>query len=281
VDAPAKVFASELKTAYPLTGEQIDKYQKEGYIKLKDVFSAELLEYYRREIRQEVENRSKHYKALEERDTYGKAFLQIFNLWRENENIRQLCLSKRLGRIAAELMQVNGVRMYHDQALFKEPGGGYTPWHADQFYWPLSNDNSITAWIPLQATPLEMGPLSFAIGSQEILQYRDLEISDDSEAKIGKTLHDYAIDESAYDLGEVSFHSGWIFHRAGPNKTDRMRAVMTVIMMEDGIRLIEPRRPQHAADWKAWMPGTEIGRVVDSPLNPVLYSRQRDEAGMG
>lgn len=28
--------------------------------------------------------------------------------------------------------QVDGVRIYHDQALFKGPGGGHTPWHCDQ-----------------------------------------------------------------------------------------------------------------------------------------------------
>lgn len=29
-------------------------------------------------------------------------------------------------------LQVDGVRIYHDQALFKSPGGGPTPWHCDQ-----------------------------------------------------------------------------------------------------------------------------------------------------
>ena len=76
----------------------------------------------------------------------------------------------------------------------------------------------------------------------------------------------------AYALGDVSFHAGWTFHRAGPNNTDQMRGVMTVIMMEDGIRLIEPQRQQHENDWHRWCPGAEIGEKVQSPLNPVIYS---------
>jgi Phytanoyl-CoA dioxygenase (PhyH) len=59
-------------------------------------------------------------------------------------------------------MGAKGVRMCHDQALYKEAGGGFTPWHADQYCWPLSTQNISTVWIPFQHTPLEMGPLSLA-----------------------------------------------------------------------------------------------------------------------
>lgn len=58
--------------------------------------------------------------------------------------------------------QVEGVRLYHDQALYKEAGGGPTPWHADQYYWPLTTDRIVTAWIPLQPVSADMGPLAFA-----------------------------------------------------------------------------------------------------------------------
>ena len=30
------------------------------------------------------------------------------------------------------LMGVDGVGLYHDQALVKEAGGGHTPWHCDR-----------------------------------------------------------------------------------------------------------------------------------------------------
>jgi ectoine hydroxylase-related dioxygenase (phytanoyl-CoA dioxygenase family) len=272
-------FVAELSAPYPLTAEQIDRYQQDGFIKLKDVFSAELLDFYGGAIEREVRERSQHYQPLAERNTYGKAFLQIGNLWEVNETIKQFCLAKRLGRLAAQLMKVDGVRMYHDQALFKESGGGFTPWHADQFYWPLSNNNSITAWIPLQVTPLEMGPLSFCVGSQNILIHRDLAISDESEEKIGRSLRDYPQATTAFELGEISFHSGWTFHRAGPNQTDRMRSVMTVIMMEDGIRY-EPVRPGQEREAQRFFPTTPIGAVIDDPLTPVIYRRDRDEAAM-
>jgi ectoine hydroxylase-related dioxygenase (phytanoyl-CoA dioxygenase family) len=266
---------NELSAHYPLTAAQTDSYQKNGYIKLKNVLSATVLQQYGQIISELVQARNKQDKPLAERTTYGKAFLQITNLWEFSDAVILFCFSKRLGRIAAELMQVDGVRMFHDQALFKEPGGGFTPWHADQFYWPLSNNNSITAWIPLQAVPLEMGPLAFCIGSQNILTHRDLAISDDSEQVIGRSLKDYPKDETPYDLGEVSFHSGWTFHRAGPNTTDQMRAVMTIIYIEDGMKVAEPKSQNQQRDLERWLPDAKVGAVIDTPLNPVIYNRTK------
>jgi ectoine hydroxylase-related dioxygenase (phytanoyl-CoA dioxygenase family) len=266
-----EILREQIAAPYELPEAAIDNYRRDGYVKLKDVLSADVLAYYGVRISDLVKQLSTEDKPLAERGTYGRAFLQVMNLWTKDETAREFAFSRRLARIAAELMGVAGVRMYHDQALYKEPGGGYTPWHVDQFYWPLSNANSVTVWIPLQETPLELGPLSFAIGSQRIEQGRELAISDESEEKIRYNLRDFPIDEGAYALGEVSFHSGWTFHRAGPNTTDRPRAVMTMIYIEDGIRLMQPRHKNHENDWKSWMPGVQIGAVVDSPLNPVLY----------
>ena len=265
-------MTNELSTPYPLTDEQIALYQKNGYIKLKNVLSAETLAHYGAEISRVVQEQSKQALPLEQRDTYSKAFLQVSNIWENDAIVKEFVMSERLGQIAARLMQVDGVRMYHDQALFKEASGGFTPWHADQYYWPMGNDNTVTAWIPLQAIPLEMGPLSFCIGSQQILSHRDVAISDESEQKLSRSLKDYPKDESPFDLGEVSFHAGWTFHRAGPNKTGKMRGVMTVIYMEDGMTLAEPKNANQQNDWDRWMPGAELGKVVDSPLNPVIWN---------
>jgi len=262
-----------LDTPYELTAEQIAFYQKNRFIKLKNVFDAETLARYNDVISEQVAKMNTVTTALDERDTYGKAFLQLFNLWRENDDVRAFVFSKRLAKIAADLMQVDGVRMYHDQALFKEGGGGITPWHADQYYWPLSSDKTITAWIPLQPVPLEMGPLEFSAGSHQIVEGRELSIGDDSEKLIAAKLRvtDFKHVIEPFDLGEVSFHSGWVFHRAGANVTDQMRKVMTVIYMDRDMVLQQPINKNQENDWHTWCPGARIGQVIDTALNPVLY----------
>ncbi|MCB0427315.1 MAG: phytanoyl-CoA dioxygenase family protein [Mangrovimonas sp.] len=262
-----------LNSPYILKQEQIDFYQKHRYIKLKEVLDAETLSYFNVLITKKVEELNNMSVPLEERSTYGKAFLQIFNLWTKDQDIKQLVFSKRLASIATQLMQVEGVRLYHDQALFKEPGGGITPWHADQYYWPLETDKTVTAWIPLQMTPLEMGPLEFSAGSHEILEGRDLEIGDASEVLIQRRLKvtDFKHVVEPFDLGEVSFHSGWVFHRAGANASEKMRKVMTVIYMDKDMKLKKPTNEGQQNDWDTWCPGAQIGQVINTHLNPVLY----------
>ena len=256
-----------------LSREQIDYYQKNKFIKVKQVFDAPTLRRFNKAITDRVRERKEIHVPLVERTTYGKAFLQIFNLWREDEVIKQLVFSLRLASIATQLMEVEGVRLYHDQALYKEAGGGITPWHADQYYWPLATDKTITAWVPLQAVPLEMGPLEFSAASHQIVEGRDLAISDDSEAKIAKRLRvtDFKHIVEPFDLGEVSFHSGWVFHRAGANSTAAVRKVMTVIYMDKYMRLKAPENDGQQNDWETWCPGARVGEVIDSSLNPILY----------
>jgi ectoine hydroxylase-related dioxygenase (phytanoyl-CoA dioxygenase family) len=264
-----------LDTPYILTQDQIDFYVKYQYIKLKQVFDVDTLQFFNEHISAQVDKMNQVTTALEDRTTYGKAFLQMFNLWTENELVKSLVFSKRIAKIAADLMQVDGVRLYHDQALFKEAGGGITPWHADQYYWPLSSDKTVTAWMPLQATPLEMGPLEFSAGSHAIVEGRELEIGDQSEEVLQKKLRvtDFQHVIEPFDVGEVSFHSGWVFHRAGANRTNEMRKVMTIIYMDRDMVLKNPDNINQQNDWETWCPGANIGEIINSPLNPILYSK--------
>ncbi len=267
-------IAEFLETPYLLAQEHIDFYQKNRFIKLKSVLNPETVAFFNAVISQQVNEMNQEQTALEDRTTYGKAFLQLFNLWVENAVVKELIFSKRIAKIAADLMEVNGVRLYHDQALFKEGGGGITPWHADQYYWPLQTDKTVTAWIPLQATPLEMGPLEFSAGSQVIVEGRELEIGDESETVIQNKLRvtDFKHVIEPFDVGEISFHSGWVFHRAGANVTEEMRKVMTIIYMDKDMLLKNPENKNQIHDWNTWCPGAAIGEIINSPINPILYT---------
>jgi ectoine hydroxylase-related dioxygenase (phytanoyl-CoA dioxygenase family) len=264
----------QLDEPYEVTPEQIAYYQANGYVKLKNVFSPEVIAHYRKEISAKVRELNTNHLPMEQRNTYQKAFLQVGNIWEHSEIAKELVFSKRLAKIATDLMQCKGVCLYHDQALYKEQGGGVTPWHADQYYWPLATNNTTTAWIPLQATPLEMGPLAFSATSQKFNMGRELEISDESEQKISKAVLEKGLflDETPFDLGEVSFHAGWTFHRAGPNKTEKPREVMTVIYHDKETRVAVPTTKGQANDLKECLPGLKPGDLAVCPKTPVLFS---------
>jgi hypothetical protein len=118
-----------------------------------------------------------------------------------------------------------------------------------------------------------MGPVGFYAGSQRFDFGRDLPISDESEARITAEMErqGYALIDDPFELGEVSFHSGWTFHRAGPNRTERPRSVMTIIYMDRDIRLKAPANRNQQIDREVWCPGAEVGEVIETPKNPILF----------
>lgn len=264
----------DIDSPYPLTPLQIEQFERDGFIKLKDVLSPAELKHYGDEITRLTIALNTQDAPLEERSTYDKAFLQVMNLWEHSAVVKQFVMGQRLGRIAAELLRVRGVRLYHDQSLYKEPGGGITPAHADQYYWPLASDRTITAWVPLQPVPADMGPLGFYARSQSVEFGRDLGISDESEEKISANMakHGFAFESGAFDLGEVSFHLGWTFHKAGANVSGKPRAVMTVIYMDADMQLAEALSPIQANDRDQWCPGVRPGEKIATAKNPLIYT---------
>lgn len=220
------------------------------------------------------------HRPLEERDTYGKAFVQMFNLWTHDVCAKRYVFAKRFAQAAAELMGVDAVRIYHDQALFKEPGGGHTPWHQDQFYWPLDTASTLTLWMPLVSVDREMGPMAFASGSHRDGSLGDHTIGDASEQAFQRIVDARGLSVDSYEPfapGDATFHTGWTLHRAPRNDTGRMREVMTIIYFADGTPVGPLDHPSRRFDRDVWLAGCAPGDPAAGPLNPVLYRRRASD----
>ena len=265
-----------MDTDYPLGAEQIAAFRKEGHILLSGLASAEEIRAYRPVINRAADRLNAETRPIAERDTYGKAFLQIQNLWERDAAVRRFVLARRFAKVAAELMGVEEVRIYHDQALFKEPGGGPTPWHQDQYYWPLDTDNTITMWMPLVDIPAEVGSMTFATGSHHLGYLGELEISDTSQAMFDRMIEERGLKLANYgalQAGDATFHYGWTLHGAPGNPTPHMREVMTIIYHAADARVTEPDHDNRRNDLRRWLPGLVPGDVAASPLNPLVPIR--------
>jgi hypothetical protein len=212
-------------------------------------------------------------RPLEERGTYGKAFLQSTNLWRHDARIAGFTLARRFARVAARLLGVPAVRVYHDQALFKEPGGGITPWHQDQTYWPLATDRTITLWMPLVDVPEDVGSMHFVPGTSRAGALGLPGISGSTQrffdaliAERGWQPHTFG----AMRAGDATFHAGWTLHGAAANPTPLLREVMTVIYFAEGTRVVDEPSQVQAHDLRAWLPGCVPGGIAASEINPLL-----------
>ncbi len=263
-----------LDSPYDVPAEAVDAYRRDGHTVLRSVCSSDEIAAYEPVIKDAAFRYNRETRPLEERETYGKAFLQIGNLFKKDDAAAKFVLASRFAKIAADLMGVDGVRIYHDQALFKEAKGGRTPWHQDQYYWPLDTGHSITMWMPLVDVPADVGSMLFASGSQNERSLGEHEISDESDAVFEKMLAERGMridTHGAMRAGDATFHSGWILHAAPANPTGILREVMTVIYYADGVRIGEDLTPARRVDLDKWLPGCEPGGLAVSELNPLVW----------
>jgi hypothetical protein len=266
-----------LNDIHPLCEDQIAEFRTRGHTCVRALASPEEMRRFGPTLERLALERSRERRSLEERDVYGRAFLQIQNLWLYDRTVQAFVFARRFAQLAARLLGVDGVRLYHDQALFKEPGGGFTPWHQDQFYWPLATDHTITLWMPLVDVELDMGPMYFASGSQRLGDLGDLPIGDESEQAFARLVGEHGLSlktHGPFRAGDATFHAGRTLHRAPANQTDRMRAAMTVIYFADGTRVDALDHPNRRLDQVAWLPGCNEGDLAASVLNPLLHPRE-------
>jgi len=206
-----------------------------------------------------------------EGEAYARAFRQHTNLWRADQDVARSLLSPRLAGIAARLLGVAGVRVYHDQALFKLPGGAATPWHQDKHYWPVDAE-MLTLWLALVDVTPEMGELRFARGTHRLGAVGDRPISAQSQAELSEFVRrrgDAVVGTGPMRAGDASLHLAWTLHGSGPNDSAVCREAMTVIFMPDGARVLAPTNAGQRTDLETWLPGLRPGDVAASPLNPL------------
>ncbi len=252
---------------------QVERFRKDGHTLIKSVLNPDEVPAYREAINHAAYQFNTEKRNLEERDTYGKAFLQIMNLWEQDEAVKKFTLAKRFAKIAADLLGVKNVRIYHDQALYKEPGGGLTPWHQDQYYWPLDTTNTVTMWMPLIDIDEDMGMLTFASGTHVDGAIGNIAISDESESLLNEYIKEKGFHISrpkTMNAGDATFHYGWTLHTAPGNLSKITREVITIIYFADGANVTEPINEHQENDRNRWLTGTVAGNPAASPLNPLV-----------
>ena len=233
---------------YQLNNDQIQSYQNNGFVVIEDFLTPDELEHWRLAVTTAVKERGgikipgKDIKVgeadgiNEDADYYAKVFDQLLNLWQTSEPVKELMFDQRIGKMAAQLAGVEGIRIWHDQALIKRPWGNPTAWHLDTPFWSFSDRNAISIWIALDNATLENGCLYFIPGSHKQTSFKKITIGRNMdgifdlypELKNSKTV------AAPMKAGSCSFHNGLTVHGANANMTSGFRRAMTCAYMPDG-----------------------------------------------
>lgn len=222
-----------------LDQDLIDQYQTQGFLVVENFLDDDELSRWRHDVDEAVEQRMTASGPLTNagsEEYYARVFTQCLRLADTHAGVHELMFDARLGEMAGRLAGVDGIRIWHDQALIKPPYGNPTAWHLDNPYWSFSSPNSISIWVALDDATLSNGCLYYLPGTQKLAHYQTVNIGSNI-ADLFKVYPDWlAIDPVACPCpaGSAVFHNGLTAHGAGANMTNRPRRAMTCAFMPDG-----------------------------------------------
>jgi len=227
---------AQIDADYELSQEQIDFYRKNGFIQLNDVVTGEALDALRTAVESAVVDETIPDNQQKTRDSYSSLFIQKVNLWQRHAAVTPFALCRRFGNLAARLAG-RPMRIWHDQALFKEPEvGSRTPWHQDTHYWPhQQKGQQLSIWIALKDVDTRNGCMSFLPGTHQYANIPPVNLGNPQDIfELEPRLKGIKPATCPMKAGSVTFHNGLTFHYAGPNKSDAMREAFAILYMPDG-----------------------------------------------
>jgi phytanoyl-CoA hydroxylase len=270
-----------------VTEEQSARYGKEGFLVVDEFLSSDELAEWREAVDHAVEQRGRQRlsfeaggeegtslteRTKEERDYYDSVFTQRNNLWQTDEHMKRLLLQPDLGHFVADVAGIEGVRIWHDQALIKEPYGNPTAYHLDVPFWSFKSADAITIWIALDDATIENGCLYYVPGSHLAQKFDNVGIGNELGAlfDVYPEWADVAAIPCPVPAGGALLHNGLTFHGAGANMTPGRRRAMTCAYMPEGSTFNGTQNVLPPAYFET----LSVGDMLDNEeQNPLVFSR--------
>jgi ectoine hydroxylase-related dioxygenase (phytanoyl-CoA dioxygenase family) len=262
-----------------ISAEQIGFYRENGYLVIENCLDAGELEKWRRCTDEAVAERlasinpGGKWNLTNQGDPdsyYAQVFTQCLKLADTHPGMHEIMHDPRLGEMAAKLAGVQGIRIWHDQALYKPPFGNPTAWHLDVPYWSFSSRDALSIWVALDDATLGNGCMWYVPGSHKTARFENVGIGE-RLADLFKVYPEWrAIGTVAVPCpaGSAVFHSGLTAHGAGANMTNKPRRAMTCAYMPDGATFNGQRNvlPEE------YFSTLKIGDVLNDPvINPLIW----------
>ena len=229
-----------------LNDSNIEDYRNSGVIVLRGILN-DWIEILQRGVERNLKEPGEFAREYVGEGESGRFFGDYCN-WNRIEEYREFLFESPCASMAAELMESDQVRLFHEHILIKEPGTDKsTPWHHDQPYYCVNGRKLCSFWIPLDPVPVETCP-EFVSGSHNWGQWfiprrfigTDYENEDPSLVPvpdIDAHREDYDIISWELEPGDaIAFHS-LTLHSAPPNisATKRRRGFSARWLGDDAI----------------------------------------------
>jgi ectoine hydroxylase-related dioxygenase (phytanoyl-CoA dioxygenase family) len=259
-----------MQTAAVIDPAEVEAFRRDGFVHLKGLLDPAEVRRMGEAVDAAVTARKRNdTRMLAEKSLYEQSFVQCQYLWEDFPDVRPLTFHPRIVGAAAALIGADAMRLWHDQALYKEAGGRETDPHQDHPYWPIVETDTITAWVPFDGSTLETGAMGYLPGSHRlgVRAFVDIFSGHGEDPLTRNELQEIAPEFVEVPAGSVAFHHGLTFHLAGPNRTGTVRRVHTAIYFADGSTRGEGYYPHPAVE----RAGIAMGAVIASDITPLAW----------
>ena len=273
----------------PLTDEEIARYDQDGFIQpIRALTKADTLEL-KRAVAEYIDGtrESERYELTDpirvrmvesegsvtfEYEEGGLSqelhtFPFLFNLWKYDEQFREIGKNPVLAGMARQLLRAEEVLLMEDNVIVKQPHSAVVPWHQDLSYWPIADPAAVTVWIALDDVGASNGAMRTVPGSHRGQEYLPVSFKDASTFMEARNLpelpqhpEELGLPVTQYQMtaGECGFHHPLVWHGSTPNQADTARCALV-------LRYVARGSTWHGA---ARMPYDDVGCAIGEPLGP-------------
>jgi len=226
-----------------LTAEQIEQFQRSGFVNGGPVIDDATAELLQAEVLRVIDDRENTAKPQPVRlanlsSDLDNPIWQIVNIFEASPAFRELVFNPKIIEMAAQLSGASELRLWHDQVQYKpKEFGGRLNWHQDSPLWPTlqPKDGQITAWVALDDAEADNGCMYMVPGSHK---WGNKQKSLDELVR-GPSLpeqfegHDVHFVMCPVKKGHVHFHHSLTWHGSGPNHSSRPRRAVALHYMTE------------------------------------------------
>ncbi len=268
---------------YRLTDQQIDDFDRQGYLAGVKVLSDLQIETLREELTELMkESHPAHHLFYEfhtnESQDHTTTLFHALGAWRATSGFHDILWNPAIAMAMSQLLR-GPIRHWHDQ-LFCKPAkhGGVVAWHQDYSYWtrtlPIAH---LTCWIGLDDSTRENGCLYYVPGSHRWNLLPRTGLTGDMDEIMTVLTPEQKQDFQPVPIelkrGECSFHHPLMVHGSYANYSDKPRRATLVNVFRDGVTSATDE------ELLAGVPPIPKGAAMQGQFFPLLFDP--DVAGVG
>mgnify|MGYP003600532575 FL=1 len=265
---------------FEIDSQLVSDFARDGVVVVRGLVAPEMIDVLARGIDKNIAAPSPRAKTASRREDPGWFFEDFCN-WQHIPEYREFIFNTPIAEAAAQLMQSEQVRLYHDHTLVKTAGTQQpTPWHQDQPYYNIDGRQNISMWLPVDPVP-RAATLEFVGGSHQgpwlmPRSFMDKQAKWFPEGSL-QDLPDIEADRSAHNIlgwelqpGDAVFFHMLALHSSKGSATTRR--VFSVRFLGDDITHA-PRNWVTSPDFPGLAERLPAGAPMhDDDLFPLLYS---------